>query len=66
MGIIRVTLIQKHVSLIEKKQSVLVMGKLKVKQKLLFELYCIITQIPSRYLQILAQREALLKATPTV
>jgi hypothetical protein len=35
---IRVALAPKHVGLIEKKQSVLVIRKLKVKQKLLLEL----------------------------
>jgi hypothetical protein len=63
---IRVALAQKHVGLIEKKQSVPVIGKLKVKRKLLFELCCIVAQIPSGYLQTLAQREASLEATSTV
>ena len=50
MGIVYVALAQKYVSLIKKKQSVLVIRKLKVKRKLLLELYCIAAQIPSGYL----------------
>jgi hypothetical protein len=47
---IRVALTQKYVGLVEKKQSVLVISKLKVKRKLLLELCGIIAQIPSGYL----------------
>jgi hypothetical protein len=42
-----VALAQKHVGLIEKKQSVLVISKLKDERKLLLELCCIAAQIPS-------------------
>jgi hypothetical protein len=63
---IRVALTQKYVGLVEKKQSVLVISKLKVKRKLLLELCGITAQIPSGYLQTLVQREASLRATPTV
>src|SRR4051794_29474885 len=48
---IRVARAQKHVGLIEKKQSVPVIRKLKVKRKLLLELCCIAAQIPGGYLQ---------------
>jgi hypothetical protein len=58
---IRVTLTQKHVGLVEKKQSVPVISKLKDKRKLLLELYYIVTQLPSRYLQTSAQRAASLR-----
>jgi len=58
---IRVALAQKHVGLIEKKQSVPVIGKLKVKQKLLLELCCIVTQIPSGYLQNVSSKNSIPK-----
>ena len=46
MGIVRVALAQKHVGFIEKKQSVLVIRKLKMKRKLPLELCYIAAQIP--------------------
>jgi len=57
---------QKHVGLVEKKQGVLVIGKLKVKRKLPLKLCCIVAQIPSGYLQTSAQREESLRGTPTI
>jgi hypothetical protein len=38
---VHIALAQKHVGLIEKKQSLLVISKLKDKRKLLLELCCI-------------------------
>ncbi len=63
---IRVALAQKHVGLIEKKQSVPVISKLKDKRKLPLKLCCIAAQIPSGYLQTSAQRAASLRGILTV
>jgi hypothetical protein len=50
---IRVAPAQKHVGLIEKKQSIPVITKLEDKRKLLLQLCCIAAQIPRGYLQTL-------------
>ena len=58
---VRVALAQKHVGLIEKKQSVPVISKLKDNRKLLLKLCCIAAQIPSGYLQTSAQKSSISK-----
>jgi hypothetical protein len=63
---IRIALAQKHISLIEKKQNVLIISKLKDKRKLLLEFCYIIAQIPSGYLQILIGRVISLRGIPTI
>jgi hypothetical protein len=63
---IRIMLIQKHISFIEKKQNILIINKLKDKRKLLLEFYYIIAQIPSGYLQMLVGRTISLKGIPII